>query len=253
MSLISERIRLAILAGLLLSGCTLTAVDTDTIPDLADAFDSPALYKPQIQQEYRIQMGDRLVIRSYYDPRLDQEILVRSDGRVSLLLMNELFVVGMTPAELDEKITEAYGPMVASPEITVIVQESAASNIYLGGEVRHPSVQTMRGSLTALQAVTSAGGFLDSARIDSVILLRKQADGQFSTHKVDYAKVLSNQAKDIYLQADDIIYVPKTKIANVNRWVDQYINKIIPRSVLFSFQWSKVKAGNAAIITPTSP
>ena len=39
----------------------------------------------------------------------------------------------------------------------------------------------------------------------------------------------SDLAQDIYLKPYDIVYIPKTSIANVNLWIEQYMNRMVPR------------------------
>lgn len=227
----------------LLSGCAV--LDSSIVPVAPLSNIAPKLYAPPIESEYLIQVGDRLGIASYYDPQLNQDITVRPDGRISLLLMGDVFVAGMTPTELDIQVTNAYKRVVDSPEVTVVVKEVNSMSIYLGGEVKNPATQALRGPLTVVQAITSAGGFLTSANTKEVIVLRKQLDGQFVAYKHNIGRVLTSEIPDIYLQRNDIIYVPKTTIANVGEFVDQFVNKLIPKSVLFNYGW--VENRNATV------
>ena len=227
--------------GIVLSACA----SNYPVPPVPDQKEAPAFYAPQVEEEYRLQVGDVISIRSYYDPQLNQEIFVRTDGRISLLLMNDIRVVGMTPDELDKLITQRYSKVVDSPEITVVLKKTAGLNVYLGGEVKSPSLQKLEGQLTVLQSITLAGGVLPSANMNQVLLLRRSNDGVFKVYKVDLEKVLRNEASDIFLQRQDVVYVPRTAIADIGKFVDQYINNIIPRSVLLSYGW--VRNVNSAV------
>lgn len=199
---------------------------------------------PVTENEYRIQVGDVLAIRSYYDSQLNQEVFVRPDGRISLLLMDDVDVVGMTPVELDRLVTSSYSKLVESPEITVVIKESSDMGFYVGGEVMTESVFPMKRQVTLLQGISMAGGFLDTADRMHVLLLRRQDDGKFINYKIDTNKILTNEKPDIYVRRSDMIYIPRSRIANVNLFVDQYINQIIPRSVLFNFGWFRNKNTN---------
>jgi protein involved in polysaccharide export with SLBB domain len=240
------RVFIIIVLAALLPGC----VSNYPVPEVPDKQAAPHLYVPVVENEYRFQVGDSLSIRSYFDPQLNQDVFVRPDGRISLLLLGDVFVVGMTPSDLDKKVTQAYRRVVDSPEITVVLKETSNSSVYLGGEVKEPSVQPLRGQLTLLQSVTLAGGFLPTANLNQVLLLRKQPDGSFKTFKLDAEKVLTNKVPDIYLQRYDIVYIPKSTIANVDLFVEQYINRIIPSSIRFTYGWIESKDDSNVTISP---
>jgi len=178
-------------------------------------------------REYRLQVGDEIQLKFYLSPELDQEVIVRPDGRISLQLLDDVAAVGLTPMELDRIVTESYRTELRNPEITVIVKRLAAK-VYVGGEVRQPRFVAHTGSLTVLQAVFEAGGFTDTAEPSSVILLRRLNDDKGFAAKLDLKKVMSAEAEDIALMPSDIIFIPKSRIAEVNLFVEQYITKMIP-------------------------
>ena len=73
-----------------LSACA----DKYILPDLPQPSEAPQYYKPVIEDSYRIQIADRLLIQSYYDSQLNQSPVVRPDGRISLVLIGEIDAVG---------------------------------------------------------------------------------------------------------------------------------------------------------------
>jgi len=178
-------------------------------------------------REYRLQVGDEIQLKFYLSPELDQEVIVRPDGRISLQLLDDVAAVGLTPMELDRIVTDRYRTELRNPEITVMVKRLAAK-VYVGGEVRQPRFVAYSGSLTVLQAVFEAGGFMDTAEPASVILLRRLNDDKGIAAKLDLKKVINAEAEDIALMPSDIIFIPKSTIAEVNLFVEQYITKMIP-------------------------
>jgi len=217
-----------------LSGCVTINYPVPSIPGPRQ---EPNFYSPTVEKDYIIQVGDVLAVRSYFESQLNQEVTVRSDGKVSLLLMGDVEVVGLTPEELRSRVTEAYSAVADNPDFTVVVLKSSAQSVYVGGEVQRPSMQPMEGQLTLMQAITTAGGLLVTANRSQVLLLRHQRDGRFSVYKADIEKVLKNEVPDFYLQRRDVIFVPKTLIANINDFVNQYVNNIIPHSVSLTYGW----------------
>jgi polysaccharide export outer membrane protein len=210
------------------------------------------LYTPTLESEYQIGVGDALLVQSYYESNLRQSVTVGPDGRISLILLGSMDVVGKTAGALAAELTSAYGAQLNHPDITVVVSQIANSSIYVSGEVKTPSMQPVSGVKTVLQAITTSGGFLASANKEQVIILRRKPDGSVLAFVENATNVLSNKASDIFLKRHDIVYVPKTPIAKADEFVDQYINQIIPRSVLMNFGYTLLDpvGGTTAIVVP---
>ena len=118
-----------VLVCLLLQACSPQVYNT--VP-----LGSPGTIVPPIQGEYKINAGDKLSIKLFYNPELNQEVTVRPDGRITLQLVNEIKVVGLTPAKLSEILTEGYAKYLAqAPEITVAVTSFVGNRIFVGGEL----------------------------------------------------------------------------------------------------------------------
>ena len=181
--------------------------------------------------EYRLQPGDELDIRFYYNPELNSSVLVRPDGRISLPLANEVQAAGLSPAQLAQRLRSAYEQELRRPELTVIVRSFNSQKVFVGGEVASPGVIQALGPLTVLQSVTQAGGFKETARINEVLVIRRDPSlPDPIVIPVDITGVVngSRTNQDIALMPYDIVYVPKSEIANVNKFVDQYIRQNIP-------------------------
>jgi polysaccharide export outer membrane protein len=235
----------------LAAGCTAVEYPAPPLPPREEA---PSLYVPPIDQDYRLQVGDTLAIRSYFDAQLNQEVVVRPDGRISVLLIGDLEVAGITPQELAGRIREPYKRLVGGTDVTVAVTRSAGMNVYLSGEVKSPSLLQMDGNLTLLQAMARAGGTLPSANTGNVLLIRNKNDGTLSVSKVDLERILRNEAPDVFLQRRDVVYVPKSEIAQAGLFVDQYINAIVPRFVQLQLGWFNSRVTNSnPIVTVTPP
>ncbi len=192
---------------------------------------------PYTEQEYRIQVGDQLDIKFFYNPELNEQVTVRPDGRISLQLVREIMTADLTPAELTDLLTKKYAKELKMPEVTVIVRSFGSQRVYVDGEVAKPGIVPLVGFVTVLQAISQAGGMKDSARMSEVVLIRRGTDNKPLTLQVNAQKVIdgTDMSQDIALKPFDIVYVPKSPIANVNVWVDQYIRKNIPISTGFGY------------------
>lgn len=243
-----------VLAALQLAnvGCA-NSYPPEQVPLMPDRATAPELYEATIESDYSIQVGDVLQINSYFDPGLKQSVTVQPDGRVSLLLVGTVMAARRTPRELGEELAQSYRRYLDDRDITVIVTEAAGQAVYVGGEVKSPSVLPLRGDLTLLQAITAAGGFLPTANRDQVLILRPTAGGRFQTFQTNVDAVLRNESGELYLRRRDIVYAPKTNIAKVDQFVDQYLNQIMPRWVTAMFGYQFFHQTGNSVVTTTIP
>lgn len=192
------------------------------------AFMPPA--PPPAQAEYRVQGGDTLQLKFYYHPDHDQEVVVRSDGKLLLPLIGEVQAAGQKPDELALRLEQAYSNNLRAPRIAVLVKTMNENRVYVGGEVNRPGFVTFRTGLTAVQAMIEVGGPKDTARVDEVVLLQKAGGETYRASKINLSKVLDegDPSADLALAPSDVIFVPKSSIAKLNQFVDQYIIKVLP-------------------------
>jgi protein involved in polysaccharide export with SLBB domain len=174
--------------------------------------------------------GDVVEVKFRYNPELNESQTVRPDGRISLQVVDEVDVAGLTPKELDAKLTKLYEKDLVQPELTVFLRTSNQQRVYVGGEVTKPGVVAMPGKMTALEAVIEAGGFNNLTAKSAQTIVIRHADGKRYARLVDLKSPLRLAASDaFYLAPGDVVFVPRTKISKVDQFVDQYINQIIPQ------------------------
>ena len=117
-----------------------------------------------IQPEYHLNPGDVLDIKFFYNPELNETVMVRPDGHISLQLANEIMAAGLTPEELRKSLTERYGKEINKPELSIIVRSFSMQRVYIDGEVNRPGMLPLVGPVTIHQAIAAAGGFRETAR-----------------------------------------------------------------------------------------
>lgn len=175
--------------------------------------------------EYRIQPGDRLEIQFFYNPELNETVDVRPDGRIALMLIDEVQASGNTVSQLDQTLTGLYSKELQKPEITVQVRSFTGQRVYVGGEVNREGMVELGAKMSALQAVLSAGGFKDSAKPDETLIIRRGPEGEPVPIRVNMADYNTNSS--IRLEPYDVVYVPKSFIAKANLFVRQYIQDLL--------------------------
>ena len=178
---------------------------------------------------YIIRPGDQLDIKFFYNPELNESVTVRPDGKISLQLVDEVQAAGLQPADLDAKLTEAYSSELKKPMVTVIVRSFKGQRIYVGGEVNQQREMELPAGMTVLQAVFNAGGFKETASPEDTILIRQGPNREPVPVRIDLKDAMYGQGKaaNLALLPNDIVYVPKSGIAEANKFVNQYIEKLI--------------------------
>ena len=194
----------------------------------------PPAPPPPVTTGFVLRPGDVVDVRFYKTPELNLErVPVRPDGRISADLIGDVQAAGRTPAELAEVLRRAYERELDDPRVAVVVR-GVATMVYVQGEVGGGQAATPGGvqyvdGMTALQAISVAGGFRNTARQESVILIRREGE-EHRGYRLDLAKATAGEdfSDDVRLVPSDIVVVPRSNIAEVNLFVEQYIRNNLP-------------------------
>jgi protein involved in polysaccharide export with SLBB domain len=186
------------------------------------------------EPEVRLSTGDVIEIRFFYTPELNTTQAIRPDGKITLQLIGEVTALGKTPVELQEDMYNKYKTFLSQLDIAVIVQTMSNRRVYIGGEVGSPGSIPIEGQLTALEAIMLAGGVnLGTGKYDNVIIIRNQ-NGKWVGEVFNLEEAVKGAVSEpIYLKPMDIVYVPETRITEINRWLDQHIGTILPQIGFF--------------------
>lgn len=201
------------------------------------------------QKDCFLELGDSIELKFFYYPELNELTTIRPDGMISLQLVGEIRAIGLTPSGLTEILKQKYSDYLDKPEVVVQVRELVNERVYVGGEVRGPGEIPIKGRLTLMQSLLKVGGLTDQAKSTNIIVLRL-AQSHLEVFKVNIEEILEKGSNDILLQPLDIVYVPKTFIAEAGQFVNQYINQIIPRAAHFTaaYQLRDYSTGGGTII-----
>jgi protein involved in polysaccharide export with SLBB domain len=186
------------------------------------------LVGPAISEEYIIQPGDLLEIKFFYNSEMNDGMTVRPDGRISMQLIGEVLAAGLSPGDLSNLLRKKYDKELKNPEVTVIVR-SFGSRVYVDGEVKKPGELELLRPLTVMQAIARSDGLTDRAWKEALIIRRIKGREPL-VMKLDLSDVLTGKdfSQDVGLVPFDIVYIPRSPIANINLWVHQYIRLNIP-------------------------
>lgn len=160
--------------------------------------------------DYQIGAGDVLHISVSQEPEDSVEsAVVRPDGKISMPLLNDVPVLGLTVVQAELFITKELSRFLTAPNVTVIVQAINSKKIYILGGVKKEGPIPYTYRMTVLQALTEAGGLNDWAKRKKIYVLHEENGRQF-TFPFNYDAVLKGQHMDsnINLTPGDTVVVP---------------------------------------------
>ena len=156
---------------------------------------------------YKIGVGDVLHIAVWEEPQFTELAVVRPDGMISIPLVSEVAVSGLTPELAEAALTARLEKFVHKPRVTVVVQEIHSRMVYITGEVQRPGAYPLIDTMNVVQLVSRSGGLTDFAKSKQVYVLRA---GSGARIKVDYRKLLKGQSPEMNLALvpGDTVVVP---------------------------------------------
>jgi polysaccharide export outer membrane protein len=234
-------------------------------------------------RSYLLAVGDLLEVKLANHPEFNQSERIRPDGKISLPLVKTVNAEGRTPESLENELSERYSRILKRVDLVVIVREYTsqkimvggrvaragledvrptvlvrlygAAQIFVGGEVARPGVIAYRAPLTALQAIVEAGGDKATAEMRSVMVMRKVGAETPRVIRMNLREDLDDNAtNDFFLQPNDVLIVPKTDVANLATFLDQYLFQILPplRNSSFGFVYD-LRGSTTTTLRTTGP
>ncbi|HMT14732.1 MAG TPA: polysaccharide biosynthesis/export family protein [Aestuariivirga sp.] len=242
-------VMLAVLAGLVLAGCTgnssLGGAGLEANGQFAQtgggaAKGSAAAAANQIfasnavadtaSEDYRIAGLDVIDVSVLGVPDLSRTVQVSSSGNITLPLIRQIKAGGRTAAQLERDIAgKLQASYLQSPQVSVFVKEFNSQRITVDGAVQKPGIYPITGKTSLLQAIALAQGLNDVADPSGVIVFRAVNNKRMAA-RFDIRKVRSGQITDPALQAGDIVMVDESS----GRTTLRDVKNFLPLTGLFS-------------------
>tara|TARA_Y100000758_G_scaffold146090_1_gene103524 strand:- start:2070 stop:2648 length:579 start_codon:yes stop_codon:yes gene_type:complete len=147
--------------------------------------------------EYRLQPGDELLVTIQDVAQADRSYIIDSGGTISLPLLQEVKVAGLSVREVEDRIAEGFRARELLKNPIISVQPGALRPFYVIGEVNSPGEINYRQGMTVLSAISAAGGYTYRAQEGQVEVVRT-VNGQ---------EVRSKASEDTLIQPGDRIRV----------------------------------------------
>ena len=161
---------------------------------------SPALAQDQTQTEYQLGSGDKLRITFFgkHTTDLSGEYEIDGTGLVPLPLVGSLRMGGLTVAQAEDVIVEAYKPdYVKNPRVSLQVMNYRP--FYITGQVEDPGSYSYVNGITVLEAVVIAGGFTKRAKENKMLIIRGK----------DLTRAKQDATPETFVLPGDVIEVPQ--------------------------------------------
>jgi len=186
-----------------------TAPTAQSVPAAAAAAAAPRATDPVVPAGYVIGTDDVLSIVYWKDKDMSADAKVRPDGRIALPLINEVQALGLTPEQLQKKLTEESKKYMEDANITVVVREINSRKAFITGEVNKPGPYPLTSPTTVMQLISMAGGLREYADAKKIMIMRTENGKQISL-PFNYKDVAAGKKleQNIQLQPGDTVVVP---------------------------------------------
>lgn len=206
-----------------------------------DKFPVPRGFQPWAEgfdDELRFVVGDELrVTLPFYEDEEDVTTAVAPDGNIYIGLLGKVNAINRTPGELEADLERRYSRYLRFPEVGVVPTNFTNRQVFVGGQVKTPGAYALRGPTGVLEAIFEAGGFNDESHQRNVILIRRGPNNLPMMRFLDLRSFATDgtPTENTLLRPFDIVFVPKSPIAKINQFVEQYIENVVPFNHNFTY------------------
>lgn len=167
---------------------------------------------PPLRKAYHLAANDVVQVSIYQEADLDARVRIARDGSVTLPLLGDVKLAGLTVEEatgfIRDKFKDGY---LVNPQVSVTITEYAKRRFTILGKVQRPGTYEMpdEQTVTLLQAVAAAGGYAGSAREKAIAVNRMLGDKKVVLYVDAEAMARNKDAPSFDIQPDDVITVPE--------------------------------------------
>ncbi len=180
--------------------------------------------QPEVHREkevvYKLSPFDLLKVTVYGEKDLDSEQRISDKGMLSVPLIGEVPVGGLTVSAAAQKIERSFVEQqyLRNPIITISIKEFASKVVTVLGEVESPGsieIPPGRNGIPVQIAIAGAGGFTGTAKTTEVNVTRAAAvAGSSGRAVVNVDKILKSKGSSapksgFLVYPDDVIFVPR--------------------------------------------
>ena len=203
---------LALCASLLYAGQSRAEGDLRSLDGANLSLKTPAPRAGSSMRDYRIGTEDLLEVQVFGVDQLGRTVRVNSMGFVSLPLIGNIEVGGLTAQEAETaiaaRLSAAY---LQNPQVSLFIKEYTNQRVTVEGAVKNPGIYPLRGQTTLLRSLAMAGGQGSLSDMSEVMLFRSDASGKRDAQVFDVERIRRGEIEDPAVVNDDLIVVNRSK------------------------------------------
>lgn len=188
-----------------------------------------------INGTYKLSPPDVIEIDVSDNPDLKTRAIIRPDGNIFFPLLGDVYVDGLTPLEIREKIHKLLGRYLKElPEeaVSVSVLGFNSKKVYIYSYGQGIMEIPFTGNLTVLDAITQSGLLSRTANQRRIKVIRGESDTVEKPQKlvVNLNDIIKRgkTEKNIILRPNDIVYIPPTILGRIGFAAQDILNPTKP-------------------------
>lgn len=188
----------------------------------------------RLGKDYRVGPNDLIDIEVLDADNLKRTVRVNAAGAVSLPLIGQVLVAGLSSQEIEDRIADRYREKyLQNPQVSIFIKEFTTERITIEGAVTRPGIFPLAGQMTLLRALALAGGFGSIANTSQVMLYRVNEQNARETFVYDVEKIRAGKSDDPPIRGDDLIVVQRdsTRVLLKDSLFRDIIDSVNPFSV----------------------
>ncbi|HYP54531.1 MAG TPA: polysaccharide biosynthesis/export family protein [Pyrinomonadaceae bacterium] len=177
-------------------------------------------YYNNFMASYRLGPEDVISIRVFDQPRYSMAgVTIPPNGRVSYWFVPDgLMVTGKTTEQVASEVVRHLEEYILEPRVTVTLERAMSARYSVVGDVAQPGIRVMTRRLTVYEALSEAGGILNTGSKKKVVVIRQQADGSLkqipvNIEEIEKGRALNNQ----FLAPGDQVLVPGNRFKTIQK------------------------------------
>ncbi len=224
---------LLIVSGFVLFGCSTNPTINDNVNPHSglDTLGQPII---NVQSSsYIFRQGDqlRITIRGY--PEFDTTMVVNDVGTITMRLVGDLNVAGVSRAQLTEDIISKLSAYIKT-EIypSIVVLNALTQKVAVLGAVGRQENYTIQNDVTVLQILAMAGGSTAESDLQHIKIFRNGDSGNFEEIDITQYIANGNISEMPMVKPGDTVYVPREE--NIIRELSSFFRDTIFIFTLFT-------------------
>lgn len=193
----------------------------------------------ELSTEYYLAIGDKLNVFVWQNPDLSKTIAISPDGKIHYPLIGAVQAANLTVSQLQDKLKQKLSAYIRYPDVTITVVKTAGKKILVFGEVIYPGVYTYEGRVNIIEAIALAGDFTSDAKRESIIVVSDNMTEDPTVRRLNLFRALRRGVSDpdFMLKAGDVIYVPRTFIADFTKFMNDFGSWVNNANTITSGIW----------------